>query len=99
MVANAFSSLDGAPILLTRTEALPELVEHKLRELQPSNITIFGGEPFISEQVITDIKRVCPSSNITTIDENSEERVAYAAFCFGKNKSWGKKAILTYKEG
>ena len=99
MVANAFSSLDDAPVLLTRAEALPELVEHKLRELQPSNITIVGGEPFISEQVITDIKRVCPSSNIATINENSEERIAYAAFCLGKNKGWGKKAILTYKEG
>lgn len=99
MVANAFSSLDGAPILLTRTEALPELVEHKLRELQPNNITILGGDPFISEQVITDIKRVCPSSNITAINENTEERVAYAVFCLGKNRGWSKKAILTYKEG
>ena len=99
MVANAFSSLDDAPVLLTRAEALPELVEHKLRELQPSNITIVGGEPFISEQVITDIKRVCPSSNIATINESSEERIAYTAFCLGKNKGWGKKAILTYKEG
>lgn len=101
MVANAFSSLDDAPVLLTRAEALPELVEHKLRELQPKNITVLGGEPFVSEQVATDIKRVCPSSNITTINESSEERIAYAAFCLGKDKGkgWGKKAILTYKEG
>lgn len=101
MVANAFSSLDDAPVLLTRAEALPELVEHKLRELQPKNITVLGGEPFVSEQVVTDIKRVCPSSNITTINESSEERIAYAAFCLGKDKGkgWGKKAILTYKEG
>lgn len=101
MVANAFSSLDDAPVLLTRAEALPELVEHKLRELQPKNITVLGGEPFVSEQVVTDIKRVCPSSNITTINESSEERIAYAVFCLGKDKgkSWGKKAILTYKEG
>lgn len=101
MVANAFSSLDDAPVLLTRAEALPELVEHKLRELQPKSITVLGGEPFVSEQVVTDIKRVCPSSNITTINESSEERIAYAAFCLGKDKGkgWGKKAILTYKEG
>lgn len=101
MVANAFSSLDDAPVLLTRAEALPELVEHKLRELQPKNITVLGGEPFVSEQVVTDIKRVCPSSNITTINESSEERIAYAVFCLGKDKGkgWGKKAILTYKEG
>ena len=74
---------------------------HKLRALEPKNITVLGGEPFVSEQVVTDIKRVCPSSNITTINESSEERIAYAAFCLGKDKGkgWGKKAILTYKEG
>lgn len=99
MVANSFSSLDGAPILLTRSEALPELAEHKLRELQPRDITVMGGELFISEQVITDINRVCPASSIEIVNENTEERIAHAVYLLGKNKGWNKKAILTYKEG
>lgn len=99
MVANALSSLDNAPILLTRSETLPELVEHKLREIQPRNITILGGEPFFSEQVITDLKRICPTSNLRQIKESTEERIAYSVFCLGKEKGWGKKTILTYKEG
>lgn len=99
MVANSFASLDDAPILLTRPETLPELVEHKLREIQPENITILGGKPFISEQVVADIKRVCPSSKIETINEDTEERIAYAVYLLGKDRGWNKKAVLTYKEG
>lgn len=99
MVANSFSSLDDAPILLTRSENLPELVEHKLREIQPNNITILGGKPFISEQVVSDIKRVCSSSKIEIINEETEERIAYAVYLLGKDKGWNRKAILTYKEG
>lgn len=99
MLANALSSLDDAPILLTRTESLPELVEHKLRETQPDKITVLGGENFISPQVITDIKRVCPTSDVQVINEQTEERLSYAVYCQGREKGWGSKAILTYKEG
>ena len=99
MLANALSSLDDAPILLTRAESLPELVEHKLRETQPDKITVLGGENFISPQVITDIKRVCPTSDVQVINEQTEERLSYAVYCQGREKGWGSKAILTYKEG
>lgn len=99
MLANALSSLDGAPILLTRTESLPELVEHKLREMQPEKITVLGGDNFISSQVITDIKRVCPTSDMHVINEQTEERLSYAVYCYGIEKGWGSKVILTYKEG
>lgn len=99
MLANALSSLDDAPILLTRTESLPELVEHKLRETQPDKITVLGGENFVSPQVITDIKRVCPTSDVYVINEPTEERLSYAVYNLGKEIGWGSKAILTYKEG
>lgn len=99
MLANALSSLDDAPILLTRTESLPELVEHKLRETQPDKITVLGGENFVSPQVITDIKRVCPTSGVYVINEPTEERLSYAVYNLGKEIGWGSKAILTYKEG
>lgn len=99
MLANALSSLDDAPILLTRTESLPELVEHKLRETQPDKITVLGGENFVSSQVITDIKRVCPTSDVYVINEPTEERLSYAVYNLGKEIGWGSKAILTYKEG
>lgn len=99
MLANALSSLDDAPILLTRAESLPELVEHKLRETQPDKITVLGGENFISPQVITDIKRVCPASDIQVINEQTEERLSYAVYCQGREQGWGSKVILTYKEG
>lgn len=99
MLANTLSSLDDAPILLTRTESLPELVEHKLRETQPDKITVLGGENFVSSQVITDIKRVCPISDVYVINEPTEERLSYAIYSLGEEIGWGSKAILTYKEG
>lgn len=100
MLANALSSLDGAPILLTRAESLPELVDHKLREIQPETITVLGGEVFISPQVVSDIKRVCPASDIQVINEQTEERLSCAIYSYGeKIGQWGSKAILTYKEG
>ena len=99
MLANALSSLDDAPILLARTESLPELVEHKLRETQPDKITVLGGGNFVSSQVITDIKRVCPTSDVYVINEPTEERLSYAVYNLGKEIGWGSKAILTYKEG
>lgn len=99
LLANALSSLDDAPILLSREDGLPELVEHKLRELQPKLITVLGGDTFLSPQVRADLARVCPDADINAFEENTEERLAFAIFKQGKNLGWGKKAILTYKEG
>lgn len=99
ILANTLSSLDLAPVLLTRTDGLPELVEQELRQTRPHHITILDINKSISQQVFDEIGRVTPESVVIVISEPTPERLAYAVYQEGKKSGWGEKALLTYHDG
>lgn len=99
MLANAYSSLNEMPVLLTRPDRLPDIVDQKIRQMQISSITVLGGSDLISDAVVKRLEVISPAATITRIDQNSEERLAYALFKHGESEWWGRKAILTYQEG
>lgn len=99
MLANSYSSLGTTPILLTRPEKIPDIVDQKIRQMRLSNITVLGGNDLISDAVMRRLEAIAPSATITRIDQDLEERLAFALFKYGENEGWGRTAILTYKEG
>ena len=99
MLADAYSSLDDTPILLTHFDRLPDIVDQKIRQVQPSRITVLGGSDLISDAVVARLEAIAPAASITRIDQNEEERLAFALYKHGADKGWGRKAVLTYKEG
>lgn len=51
LVGGAAGGSQGAPVLLTRTSSLPDVVETELARLDPSVIVILGGETAVSAEV------------------------------------------------
>lgn len=98
MLANAYSSLSDSPILLTRHDRLPDIVDQKIRQIQPAYIAVLGGIEAISDAVIKQLRAIAPKAKITRFNQDTEERLAYALFKQNE-PDWGRKAILTYKEG
>lgn len=51
LAAGPVATVRGAPILLTKTDAVPRATDEMLRTLRPAKITIIGGERAISPEV------------------------------------------------
>lgn len=98
LLANALSSVDHTPVLLTKADALPEIVEHKLRTQQPPVVTVVGGPAFISAEVVEQVRRATPTSEVVVLDADTEELLALQVFKHVPRANWGTKAVLTYKE-
>lgn len=55
LAGGAPAGIDGAPILLTRTDELPAETVAELRRLQPTRIVILGGTAVVSPQVAAEL--------------------------------------------
>lgn len=55
LAANGLAGALGAPILLTTTDALPEVTEAAITQLAPTTIYVMGGTAAVSEAVATEL--------------------------------------------
>lgn len=57
----------GAPVLLTPKSSLPSAVRNRLITLDPNRVVVLGSSAAISESVVTSVKKIVGSSNVTRI--------------------------------
>lgn len=89
MPAGALGGTNDAPVLLTRTAALPEVTKAELARLQPDRIVVLGGSNTVAESVITDLADYATAD---TLDEVS--RLAGA-----DRYETAAEAAMTYPSG
>ncbi|MGD6832412.1 cell wall-binding repeat-containing protein [Sutcliffiella halmapala] len=68
----SFAAREGTPILLTRTDQLPEATIEIIEKLQIENTTVIGGPEAVSENVKNKLPNAIRVSGITRYDTNIE---------------------------
>ncbi|WP_339147882.1 MULTISPECIES: cell wall-binding repeat-containing protein [unclassified Sutcliffiella] len=66
----------NAPILLTRAGSLPDTTKKRLQELRASNVIVIGGTTSVSDNVISEIRRLGSSINVRRISGKDRFEVA-----------------------
>lgn len=99
ILANVYASMLKMPILLTQGDRLPDFVAQKLESIHVPTFQVFGGDAFISAEVISQIKTISPDAKMTIFPNDDEERLAYELYHAHKDRMTTRKAILTYREG
>lgn len=56
LTAGPVAFLAGQPLLLVSRDAIPQSVVDVLRQIQPSQITVVGGPPAVSENVVSQLR-------------------------------------------
>jgi len=64
---SAPASIKGYPILLSDKNELPTYAKNLIKNVNPSEIFIIGGEGVIGNKVNTQIKNICSSAKVTRI--------------------------------
>jgi putative cell wall-binding protein len=76
LAAASSAGAAGAPVLLTRTDALPSATDGALRRLEPSSITVVGGPAAVGDAVVTGLEDYTPG---TVERVSGKDRYATAA--------------------
>ncbi len=96
LLANSYSSATNAPILLTRKDHLPDIVQQKIKQLKPEQIILFGGSELIANAVEESVTAAASSTTISRIDENDPSTLAKKIFDSEQLLASAKCAVLTY---
>jgi putative cell wall-binding protein len=64
----ALAARDGAPVLLSAGEQLPESIEVELRRLQPTRVVLLGGELTLSTDVQIQVGQAVPSATVSRLN-------------------------------
>ena len=84
--AAAAAARDGGPILLTRTDVLPEATRAELARLAPARIVIIGGTASVSTSVATAVSAAVPGAVVSRIaGKDRYETSAAIAATFAPN--------------
>jgi len=67
LAGGAAAAADGGPLLLTPTDALPQVVRDALAELRPSRIRVLGGPAAVSEAVVDELGPLAGSGGVQRI--------------------------------
>lgn len=85
MATQGLSGVLNAPILLTKHDGLADITAQELARLNPSRITIIGGEDVISEDVASQATEyIDPHASIERIDCNESVELTRLIFEHGK---------------
>lgn len=60
ILANIYASAANAPILLTQSDRLPDMVAQKIKTLEVRGIEVFGDHQLISSEVISELQTIAP---------------------------------------
>lgn len=96
LLANSYASTINAPVLLTRNDHLPDIIQQKIKQLKPDQIILFGGSELITEEVKETIVTTTPSSVIIRINENNLANLANRIFDLEQLPTASQRAVLTY---
>ena len=96
ILANIYASAANAPILLTQSDRLPDMVAQKIKTLEVRGIEVFGDHQLISSEVISELQTIAPLALIHHHKGFTNERLAYELYTERKHDLHSKKAILTY---
>ncbi|ADK13645.1 cell wall-binding repeat-containing protein [Clostridium ljungdahlii] len=72
---SSIAGMKGYPIILSNTDTLPDEVKEKISEISPSSVYIIGGQGALSDNIISEIKKLD-----TTIEDGNIIRI------WGKNR-------------
>ncbi|WP_440709312.1 cell wall-binding repeat-containing protein [Herbiconiux sp. YIM B11900] len=79
---SAAAGREGAPVLLTLKDALPESIGAELRRLHPAAIVVLGGVNSVSEAVVGALGSIAPTTRIAGADR-FDVSAAVSAATFG----------------
>lgn len=99
MVATSLSGLIDAPVLLTKSDELPDVTVQALRQILPEKVIIVGGQDLISNRIAEEIDDIGKQAvEISRIEGNAIENIALNAFALGKEFQgpWSSTAVLAY---
>ncbi|GAA2230955.1 hypothetical protein GCM10009851_14700 [Herbiconiux moechotypicola] len=71
-----------APLLLTASGSLPDVVKAELQRLHPSKIVLVGGTTSVSDVVRTQLENIAPTQRLSGVDRYAASR-AIADYAFG----------------
>ena len=78
LAAAGYAGTRGATILLTRADSLPPDVRSHLRRIDPSRVTIIGGENAVRPEVVEDIEDAVDGADVDRISGNDRYLTAQA---------------------
>ncbi|GLK15809.1 cell wall-binding repeat-containing protein [Herbiconiux flava] len=65
--AASVAGINGAPLLLTARETLPDVVRREIVRLTPATVVVVGGELAVSEAVALELSRAATGATVTRI--------------------------------
>lgn len=65
--AASVAGINGAPLLLTARETLPDVVRREIVRLTPTTVVVVGGELAVSEAVALELSRAATGATVTRI--------------------------------
>jgi putative cell wall-binding protein len=65
--AASVAGINGAPLLLTAKDSLPEVVRKEVARLTPATVVVVGGELAVSEEVALELSRAATGATVTRI--------------------------------
>ncbi|NQX35395.1 cell wall-binding repeat-containing protein [Herbiconiux sp. VKM Ac-2851] len=65
--AASVAGINGAPLLLTARETLPDVVRREIARLTPATVVVVGGELAVSEVVALELSRAATGATVTRI--------------------------------
>jgi putative cell wall-binding protein len=68
------AAMQGGPLLLTQTDALPEAVRAELARLQPTKIVVVGGTASVSQGVEAQLSALAPVERVAGADRYEASR-------------------------
>lgn len=75
---SALAGHQGAPVLLTKSTALPSVTAAKLAELAPQRVVVLGGAPAVADTVLTAIGNAAGTTDVTRLEGSNRYATAAA---------------------
>lgn len=101
MALCGLSGMLDAPILLSKSDCLPDITAQELRRLQPESVYVFGNETLITEDVLKSVREALgDEAAIARVECETSAETALAAFGLGTTigANWSRTAMITYNE-
>lgn len=96
----ATAGLSGAldaPVLLAKPDGMPDITLQQIKQLQPAEVIIIGGESVVPAAAVEPLVESCPSACITRISGCTPCEIANAIYDYGiEHADWDRTAIITY---
>lgn len=96
LAASGIAGLHGSPIVVTPTGSLRDEARRQIERLKPSKILVMGGRSAISDDVLAELRKLCPDG-VERIAGPDAQATAEAIYAYGTE--WSDTAVIATADG